>query len=82
MISNKDLQAGYRSVYDEEPVYQKYDFELCYSALQNLKIQREKNAIETIMEIVNNSDFYVSVRIDNHFHEKCAYRYTFYKRLK
>ena len=46
------------------------------------KIQREQNGIETIIEILNNSDFYVPVCIDNHFHEKRAYRYTFYERLK
>ena len=82
LIANKSLQDGYRSVYDEEPVYQKYVFELPFSSLQNFKIHREKNAIEAILEILNNSDFYVRVCIDDHFHEKRSYRYTFYKRLK
>ena len=84
LAQNSSLQANFRSIDDEsEPTYERKLFELpTVNNLEVYKIKREHEALDSLIECLENKDFYEPISVDYHFTERRSYYHAFYKHLK
>ena len=80
---NKHIQVEYRVNDEEEPQYKKAIFQfLTLENLNTFKVERERNAIVSLKEALEDKKFYEPVSVDIHFPERQSYRYVFIRNLK
>ena len=83
LTQNRHLQADHRAHEISEPIYEKAFFELPHlSSVSTYKVNRERDAVESLVEALQTKDFYKPVSVDLHFVERHSYRYSFFKHLK
>ena len=83
LTKNKDIQVEYRVNDEEEPQYKKAIFQfLTLENLNTFKVERERNAIVSLKEALEDKNFYEPVRVDIHFPERRSYRYVFIRNLR
>ena len=83
LTKNKDIQVKYRVNDEEEPQYKKAIFQfLTLENLNTFKVERERNAIVSLKEALEDKNFYEPVSVDIHFPERRSYRYVFIRNLK
>ena len=84
LSQNTSLQADQRNIDDEiEPAYERKLFELPVTpSLTAYKTKRERDALQLLLERLENKDFYEPISVNFHFYERRSYRHVFYKKLK
>ena len=83
LTKNKHIQVEYRVNHEEEPQYKKAIFQL--PRLENLntyKVERERNAIASLKEALEDKNFYEPANVDIYFQERRSYWYVFIRNLK
>lgn len=82
MSQNTSLQADQRNIDDEiEPTYERKLFELPVTpSLTAYKTKRERDALQLLLERLENKDFYEPISVNFHFYERRSYRHVFYKK--
>ena len=78
---NRELVAFSRAN-TEEPIYNQSLTELPYLTNCTYSIQREKNTVETIKELLQTKDFYEPISMNKCFPTDRHLHYTFVKKLK
>ena len=74
LTKNKHIQVEYRVNHEEEPEYKKAIFQL--PRLENLntyKVERERNAIASLKEALEDKNFYEPANVDIYFQERRSY---------
>ena len=74
LTKNKHIQVEYRVNHEEEPQYKKVIFQL--PRLENLntyKVERERNAIASLKEALEDENFYEPANVDIYFQERRSY---------
>ena len=74
LTKNKHIQVEYRVNHEEEPQYKKAIFQL--PRLENLntyKVERERNAIASLKEALEDKNFYEPANVDIYFQERRSY---------
>ena len=83
LTKNKHIQVEYRVNHEEEPQYKKAIFQL--PRLENLntyKVERERNAIASLKEALEDKNFYEPANVDIYLTERRSDRYVFIRNLK
>ena len=83
LTKNKHIQVEYRVNHEEEPHYKKTIFQLPrLESLNTYKVERERNAIVSLKEALEDKSFYQPASVDIYFPECRSYRYVFIRNLK
>ena len=75
MTKNKHIQVECRVIDEEQLQYKKAIFQL--PTYTTYKVKRERNAIVSLKEALEDKNFYEPVSVDIYFPERRSYRYVF-----